>query len=184
MNKLAVFLFTPMLLVVQAAPLFAAEGGSGSPLLDFLFKVINFAVLFGAIYYFAKKPLAHVLQNSATTAKQNLDEAREAQQQVEAELEVLREKLAHMQQEAQTMVEDAKKEATAEKERIIAEGRALAEKMQEQAKAAIAQEYKKAESELRRWTAEETVKLAEQQIKARIDDSHQDHLVKNFLNQL
>lgn len=184
MNKLAAFLLATMLLVVQTTPLFAAEGGSGSPLLDFVFKVINFAVLFGVIYYFAKKPVANLLKNSATTAKQNLDEARDAQKQVEEELEALREKLSKMKQEATTMVETAQEEAQKEKERIIAEGKALAEKMQEQARESIAQEYKKAEAELKRWTAEETVKQAEQQIKTRMDDSHQENLVKNFLNQL
>lgn len=184
MNKLATFLIIVILWVVQTAPLFAAEGGSGSPLLDFIYKFINFAVLFGVIYYFAKKPIANAMKNSATTAKQNLDEARDAQKQVEAELEEFRQKLAQMKEEAQTMVEEAKKEAETEKERIIEEGRRLAEKVKDQARVAIEQEYKKAEAELRRWTAEETVQLAEQQIQERIEASHHENLVKNFLNQL
>ena len=182
MKKIFVLLSISILFLIEAAPVFAAEGGGSS--LDFLYKVINFLILLGILYYFAKKPIASGLKNSAQATKQNLDEARKAQQEVEAELEAFRGKLAQMKQEAQTMVENAKKEAEAEKERIITEGQALANRMKEQVRVAVEQEYKKAELELRQWTAEETVKMAEKLVQEKMDDSHHENLIKEYLNQL
>ena len=184
MNKLSVLLSTALLLWGSSFPLYAAEEGSGSPFLDFIFKVINFAVLFGVIYYFARKPIAYGLKNSAQNTKQTLQDARESQKHVNTELAAFREKLAQMKEETQTMVVEARQEAEVEKERIIAEGVALAEKMKAQVQVAIEQEYRKAEAELRQWTANETVKLAEERIKEKIDDTHHDNLIKVYLNQL
>ena len=185
MKKISVPLITALLFFGSVFPLVAAEGGeSASPLLDFIFKVINFAILFGIIYYFAKKPIANGLKNSAQSAKQNLEEAREAQKQAEAELEEFRGKLAQMKQEAQAMVAEARKDAEAEKERIIAEGQQTAERMKAQVRVAVEQEYKKAELEIKQWTAEETVKMAEKLIEEKIEKTHHDHLIKDYLNQL
>ncbi len=182
MKKIFVLLSTSILFLIEAAPLFAAEGGGAA--LDFVYKVINFSILLGILYYFAKKPIANGLKNSAQTSKENLEEARNAQKEVEAELEAFRGKLAQMKQEAQTMVENAKQEAEAEKERIITEGRALANHIKKQVRVAVEQEYKKAELELRQWTAAETVKMAEKLVQEKIDDSHHENLIKDYLNQL
>ena len=56
--------------------------------------------------------------------------------------------------------------------------------MKIQAQVAIEQEYRKAEAELRQWTASETIRLAEAQIKEKIDDARHDNLIKKYLNQL
>ena len=184
MKKLAVLLSASMLFLGSNLPSYAAEEVSGSPFPDFIFKVVNFAVLFGLIYYFARKPIANGLKNTAQNAKQTLDDARETQKRVNTELAAFREKMAQMKEDAQSMLEDARQEAEAEKERIIAEGIASAEKMKAQVQVAIEQEYRKAEAELRQWTASETVKLAEAGIKENIDDTHHNKLIKNYLNQL
>ncbi|MBF0278251.1 MAG: F0F1 ATP synthase subunit B [SAR324 cluster bacterium] len=178
----SLFIMITFLFIFGATPIFAAEGSS-SPL-DFIYKVINFAILIGLLYYFAKKPVGSGFKSSAESTKQNLDEARKAQKEVEAELEEFRGKLAQMKQEAQTMVENARKEAESEKDRIISEGQELANRMKEQVRIAVEQEYKKAELELRHWTAGETVKLAEKVIQEKINDSHHENLVKDYLNQL
>ena len=180
----SILLSFTILLLGGTFALYGAEEGSGSSFLDFFFKVVNFAVLFGVIYYFARKPIANVLKNSAQNAKQTIEDAREAQKRANTELAAFREKWAQMRDETQTMLEEARQDANAEKERIIAEAVALAEKMKTQAQVAIEQEYRKAEAELRQWTASETIRLAEDQIKEKIDDARHDNLIKKYLNQL
>ncbi|MEE3022548.1 MAG: ATP synthase F0 subunit B, partial [SAR324 cluster bacterium] len=58
---------------------FAAESGDSSAGLDFLWKVINFVVLIGIIYWFARKPVGSAMNASAENAKNQLDEARRAE---------------------------------------------------------------------------------------------------------
>lgn len=178
-------LLTVLFSLLSSSSLLAAEAeGSGSPFLDFIFKVINFSILFGVLYYFARKPVAAALQNSAKTTKTNLDEIREGQEKAKAELEDFKQKLANMKQEASEMIAKAKKEAEEEKERIIAEGEEIAKKLQEQARVSIEQEYRKAEIELKEWTAKQVVSLAEEQIQKDIKRPHYQNLVKNYLDKL
>ena len=53
-------------LIYINSTLFAAESeGGGSPLMDFIWKVVNVAVLGAIIYKFAKKPVGNALSGSA-----------------------------------------------------------------------------------------------------------------------
>ena len=162
---------------------YASEGAPAGPM-DFLWKVVNFAILFGILYYFAKNPIVNALQSSAEKAKQELDEAQKAKQAIADELQHFQEKLANMKKEADEMVAQAKNEAAQERQRIIAEGEALAEKIKEQAQLNVQHAYKRAEQELREWVAHEAIKLAEERMKAQMDDTRQESLVKHYLREL
>ena len=143
-------------------PLFAAESeGGGSPLMDFIWKVVNVVVLVAIIYKFAKKPVGNALNSSAESAKKLISDAREAEEKLTAELDEMRGKIAGLEKEAEQMVKTARKDAEIEKERIIEEGRQEIERMKRQASFALEQERRKAEADLRHWIAEESVALAE-----------------------
>ena len=81
--------------------LFAAENeGGGSPLMDFIWKVVNVVVLGAIIYKFAKKPVGNALSNSAESAKKLIIDAREAEENLTAELNDMRSKIAGLEKEA------------------------------------------------------------------------------------
>ncbi len=153
-------------------------------MLDFIWKVVNVTVLLAIIYKFAKKPLANALNNSASTAKKVIDDAREAEENISAELNEMRSKIAGLEEEAVQMVNSAKKEAELEKERIIEEGRQEIERMKKQASFALDQERRKAEDDLRHWIAEESVNLAENKLKQEMDQNQQNKLVTKYMDQL
>ena len=56
--------------------------------------------------------------------------------------------------------------------------------MKEQASFALKQEHRKAEDDLRRWIAEESVKLAEGELKKEMNQNRQKKLVNTFMDQL
>ncbi len=172
-------------LLLATAPLVwaaGAEGGSSS--LDFLWKVVNFAVLIFILYRFGKAPISAALNGSAQQARQNLEEAREAEKRADSELVELRAKVAQLEQEAASMVERARTEAEAERQRIVEMGKAEVEHMAEQAKVALQRERRKAEMELRAWMAEESVKLAEEKITAQLNGKKQEELMQSFVQDL
>ena len=82
------------------------------------------------------------------------------------------------------MVETAKKEAVIEKELIIEEGRQEIERMKRQASFALEQERRKAEADLRHWVAEESVALAEKELKQDMNQNQQNKLVKKYMDEL
>ena len=82
-------------LIYITTPLFAAESeGGSSPLMDFIWKVVNVAVLGAIIYKFAKKPVGNALNSSAESAKKLINDAREAEEKLTAELDEMRGKIA------------------------------------------------------------------------------------------
>ena len=92
-----------------------AAGGGG---LDFLWKVINFAVLFGALFYFLRKPLQAMLDKKAETVRDLLADARREREEAEAKLTEAATRVAELQDEAARLKERAAAEARAETERI------------------------------------------------------------------
>ena len=166
-------------------PLFAVESeGGGSPLMDFIWKVVNVAVLGAIIYKFAKKPVGNALSGSAESAKKLISDAREAEEKLTAELDEMRGKIAGLEKEAEQMVKTARKDAEIETERIIEEGRQEIERMKRQASFALEQERRKAEADLRHWIAEESVALAEKEMKQKMNQNQQNKLVKNYMDEL
>ena len=179
-------LFTLILFVsFWSTSLYAAGGGgSSSPLMDFIWKVVNVVVLAAIIYKFAKKPVAAALGSSAESAKKVIDDARNAEEKISADLSEMHSKIAGLEKEALEMVEAAKKDAEDAKARIVEEGKLEIQRMKEQASFALKQEQRKAEDDLRRWIAEESVKLAEGTLKKEMNQNEQKKLVKNFMDQL
>ena len=174
-------------LIYMNTYLFAAEndcGGGGSPLMDFIWKVLNVVVLGAIIYKFAKKPVGNALSNSAESAKKLIIDAREAEENLTAELNNMRSKIAGLEKEAEQMVKNAHKDAQIEKERIIEEGRHEIERMKRQASFALEQESRKAEADLRYWVAEESVKLAEKDLKQDMNQNQQNKLANKYMDEL
>ena len=179
-------LFTLILFIsCWSTALYAAAGeDAGSPLLDFVWKVVNVVVLVAIIYKFAKKPVAAALGSTANSAKQVLDDARKLEEKIIADLSKMRTKISELEKEAKEMVASAKKDADDAKARIIEEGKQEIQRMKEQASFALKQEHRKAEDDLRRWIAEESVKLAEGELKKEMNQNRQKKLVNTFMDQL
>ena len=172
-------------LIYMNTHLFAAESeGGGSPLMDFIWKVLNVVVLGAIIYKFAKKPVGNALNNSAESAKKLINEAREAEEKLTAELDEMRSKIAVLEKETEQMVNNAKKDAQIEKERIIEEGRHEIERMKRQASFALEQERRKAEADLRHWVAEESVAIAEKDLKQEMNQNQQNKLATKYMDEL
>jgi len=172
-------------LIYINTPLFAAESeGGGSPLMDFIWKVVNVVVLGAIIYKFAKKPVTNSLSSSAESAKKLISDAREAEEKLTAELDEMRVKIAGLEKEAEQMVKTARKDAEIEKERIIEEGKHEIERMKRQASFALEQERRKAEADLRHWIAEESVALAEKEMKQEMNQNQQNKLVNKYMDEL
>ena len=113
------------------------------------------------------------LEKSFTKSRQE-----DAPKEAEAEEQPAEEK------ETLEMVEIAKKDAENVKARIVEEGRIEIKRMKEQASFVLKQEQRKAEDDLRRWIAEESVKLASVNLKKKMNSNFEDKLVKDFVDQI
>ncbi len=172
------------LVLLAAPPAWAAAGGSGNPWLDLLWKAVNFGALVVLIWFFARKPVAAMLRNAAEGRRTELQSRRDQAAAAEREMAEQRRKIENLEAELQRMRDAAQGEAEQEKARLIEEARQHAERLKTNVRLQVEQEFAKARGELKRQLADDTVRLAEQQIKGRMDDESRRRTVNGAIEQL
>lgn len=167
-----------------ATPALAAEGGSGNPWMDLLWKAVNFLVLAGIIYYFARKPVGNLMRGAAKESKDTLDEQRERAAGAEAEAAEQRRRIENLEADLQRMLNESREEARSEHERLVAEARNQSERIRHAVSTQVEQEFNKARKELQAELAQETVRLADTMIRERMDDRRREQAADRAIEQL
>jgi F-type H+-transporting ATPase subunit b len=167
---------------------FAAGGGGHGEAhftwRDWLWPVINFAILVVVLFFAARKPLSSFFQNRTATIEASLKEAREAKELAHKTLHEVRERLKNTDREIDQIVEAARKSGEKEKEALIAEGERMKEKIIEQAKANIDFELQKAKEQIKSDAALMALELAEKQIKEQLGQKEQEALIDDYIKRL
>jgi len=84
----------PLLVVPSIALASGGEEGGWRPIWDLGWRIINFAILAGVLFYFARKPAVNAIRNSIEAVRTLLKEARESRKTAEARMKEAEEKLA------------------------------------------------------------------------------------------
>ena len=162
---------------VLASPAVAAEGaGHGEAHFtwrDWLWPVINFAILVIVLVFFARKPISEYFKNRTAMIEKSLKDAGEAKELAQKTLNEVRERLRNTDSEIAQILEAARKSGEKEKEAIIAEGQRMKEKILEQAKANIDFELQKAREKIKSDAALLALEIAEKQIKEQLGKKQQ-----------
>ena len=158
----------------------AKEENSESPH-ELLFKTINFVILVGGLGYVLRKPLAEYFTSRSASIQKSLDEGRKALEASQAQLKVVEEKLRGLEAEIAAFKASAVLEMEAERQRIqqgsVEEGARILESARAQTNVAV----RAAKLDLKRYAAQKSVTLAEDLIRARLDDSSRKRLVTQFV---
>ena len=173
--------------LLVALPVLAAEEAAadhGTDWLDLAIKFLNFAILMGIIFYYARKPVAGFFIGAAREVKNTLVGAREAAAQAAAERKTQQEKIENFQAELERMVAGARADAGKELEQLSGEAQAQGERIKAQTHLQVEQEMRKARVELRTQLADETVRLAEALIRQQVDGAKQRELVGDYIEQM
>lgn len=178
-----------LLLVATTASLAlaAGDGGhvdSGALLKDFLWRCLNFAVLFGLLFYFISKPVKNALRERRESISRELEEARRARDEAEAKFAEYDEKLDKAEAEIERIASDLKKEGERERDKIIAAAREQAEKIKQEAEKSAAFEVARARAELQQEAARLAVDLAEELLKKNINEKDQKNMVDEYMKKV
>ena len=149
-----------------------------------VWKWINFAILAGGLGYLLAKSLPKVFADRTFEIQKNITEAQQVKRDAEA-------RAAHMDARLKALgadIENFRKQAAAEMqqegERIRQETAAQMQKVEQQATLEIESAGKTAARELRRYSAELALKLAEERVRARLDSASESALVDGFVKEL
>ncbi|MFA5700747.1 MAG: ATP synthase F0 subunit B [Desulfuromonas sp.] len=170
---------------LSAGVAFAAADGaqhadSGVLLKDFLYRLLNFAILVGGLAYFVAKPLKNALANRRAGIEDELKKAREAAENAEQRFAEYDAKLTRAEEEIEQIKIDIREEAELEKQRIVAQAEEMAAKIKEDSGKTAEHEIAKARLALRQEAAELAVALARDMLKDRFNRDDQARLVEEY----
>jgi len=184
-----------MLAFVYGFILLAAEGGhaggggfqdwwhtNADPVLNYpgfeAWKFINLAIFVGVLIYLLKKPLSEAFKAKREAIRAELIRAEEEKQAALAQLTQTEAKLIRLEAEAVEVRERAAREASVEKARIAEQTEFEINKLRGQANSEIERSTQLARLELRRFSAEESIRLAEEKIRREITAEKDARLVQ------
>jgi F-type H+-transporting ATPase subunit b len=176
--------------VYSFALVLASGGGDQSAFMQFYnkwlnipgfeaWKFINLAIFTALILYFVKKPLTDAFKAKRDAIRAELIKAEEEKKAALARFTSAEAKLASLDNERQLILNKAKAEADAEAARIAQTADAEVGKLAGQASGEITRLTQLARLELKRFSAEESVRLAEAKLRSKIDANADANLVKS-----
>jgi F-type H+-transporting ATPase subunit b len=160
------------------------EGAHPSIFMDYLWKIINFGILFFILFKFGKKPLQSFLQNRTALIEKTLNEAKEAKELAQKALQEVEERFKTKDKEIEEILTVSKKSGEQERDRLIIEGQRLKDKLFEQAKVNIEYELKSAKEAIKAEAVEIAMDLAEKKLKEKLTKKDQEKLLEESLTKI
>jgi len=184
--SLRCFVFAIIFLFVFAASTLAQESSTPpeDSMAGWIFRWINFAIVFGAIVYFFSKVAAPALNTQSEEIARKVAEGARAREAAEKQRAEVREKLAHIEQEVASLRADAKRGAEAEAARLKALARQEAETIERAAQAEIIAAERAARLELKALAARLAVERAESVLREQLTPEAQASLFHGFVSEL
>jgi F-type H+-transporting ATPase subunit b len=147
-------------------------------------KWANFAILAGGLGYLIGKHVPPLFQKQSSEIKSALAEAAKIKQEAAAYAAGIETRLGNLQSEIERLRVSARSDMTAESERIRRETEHHLQRIREQTAQEIELLARAATSELRKYSAELALGLAEQRIRSRMNPAAQQSLAEGFLHDL
>lgn len=180
-----------MLAFIHSFILLAAETGkAGGGFTEFyntylnypgfeLWKFLNLAIFVGLLIYAAKKPLTEAFKAKREAIRAELIKAEEEKQAALSQLTSAEAKLAGIDPEKNTILTNAKAEADEEQARLAEQTELEVRKMTEQANSEISRLGQVTRADLRKFSAEESIRLAEEKLRSQMNSEKDAVLVKS-----
>ena len=179
LNILAVAFF------FAALPVFAQEGeASADSPAGWLFRWLNFAIVFGAIAYFAVKIGGPGFRANAEEIARKIEEGTRAREAAEKQKQEMEARLANLPNEIAAMRAEAKRDADEEGQRLRALALEEAKKIEKAALAEIAAAERAARLELKALGARLAVERAEALLRKELTLSAEQKLFRTFVAEL
>lgn len=179
---------TTLTLVVISCGLALAAGeghaDSATLLKDFLYRLLNFAIVVAVLYLILRKPIKNGLSGRRDEIEKALDEARRAKEEAEAKFAEYDKKLSLATEEIASITAAIKQEAEAEKAKIIANANAMAVKIEQDAEKAADLEVEKAKTALQQEAVQLAVGIAEEVLKKNFTKDDDGRLIDEYMQKV
>ena len=137
-----------------------------------------------ACSYVLRKPLGEFFARRSDSIRKSLEEGRKALEASQAQLSAVDGKLRHLEEEIAAFKDAARREMEAEHERLRQAAASEARKILEFAQAQIEAAARAAKSELKIFTAQRALELAEEMVRQQMDAARRKRLVGRFVERV
>ena len=161
------------------------EGGHEGPgWVSFAWKLLNFLVMAGVIYWLAAKKVKEFFTARRERIKTSLADAVTAREDAEKKFREYAAKLDRATGEIDELTRMIQAQGLTEKERIIEEARKAAEKMREETKTRMEQEFNKASHQLRIEAVRLSAQMAEGLLRKNIRVEDHEAMVQDYIEKV
>jgi len=167
-----------------AVPAYASEGGEDSGLMTFLWEVINFALLIGALVYFGRKPIVQFFADRRAGIGGELNSAAGLLEEAETRFGEWQGKLAELDAELAQIRDRERRRAQQERERILDDARQTAERIKTDASHAAERDLRRAQTALREEATALAIELAEELLREKVAGADRDRLMDEFISRV
>jgi F0F1-type ATP synthase membrane subunit b/b' len=147
-------------------------------------KFFNLLVFVGVLVYFLRRPLSESLVARRESIRRELMRAQEESKAARAKLEEIESRLSRLDAEVELVRAQAEKEAVEEQERIARATEDEMRRLREQAQREIEGAGKSARQDLRRYAAEQSVRMAEELIRRDMRGDDDARLMGEYVEEL
>ncbi len=151
---------------------------------DLLWKWVNFAILAGGIGYLAVKYGGPYFRDRRESIEKGISDAAQVKADAEKRAAEIEARISNLSQEIDELRKSSTAEMQKEAERIRAETASEIAKVQQRAEQEITAAAKAATHDLKVYSAQLALDLAEQQIRSRMNAPVQDELVRTFVRDI
>ncbi len=142
-------------------------------------KFVNLAIFVSVLIYLVRRPLSDAFKARREVIRAELIKAEEEKKAALIKLTEAEAKLAGVDAEKTAIMASALDEIKIEKERLAAQAEAEAAKLHNQTAGEIVRIGLVANRQLRRFAVEESIRLAEEELRSRLDSESDARLVKS-----
>lgn len=172
--------------VLASAAVAHASGGhvTEKQLWNYLWRIINFAIVVGIIWKLAGSKIRDLLVGRQQEIRDNLEDLQARQADAEQKLKQVEQSIANLAQEKQAILDEARKQGEALKATIIEKAEKDAAQIREQAGKTAVNEAAGAVEAIRAEVAELVVQAAEKIVQEKLSDADHDRLVDEYLTKV
>ena len=161
------------------------HGGAGAAeWKDFAWRVLNFAILVGFLWWFLAKKIKEFFSGRRADIRTSMDDAQKAKEEAAQKFQEYSAKMVKATEEIDGIVEMIKAQGLTEKAKIVEDAKKAAVKIEEDTKARMEQEFNNASQLLRKEAAQLSVEMAEELLKRSITAQDHDNMVRDYLDKV
>jgi F-type H+-transporting ATPase subunit b len=168
--------------VAQAAA--GGDGAHGGFTATDGYRVMNFVVLAGVLYFLLRKPIPRALNSRIAGIQDQLKDLEARKAEAEKQLAETNQRMSALEKEADRILADYVRQGHEAKARILKEAEAAAAKVQTQARRGIEHEFAQAKARLQADIFEKSLAGAEELLKRSLTAQDQTKLVEDYLEKV